>query len=284
MTATPSDSSGMGNENGWDGSTGRHWVQHEDRHDRMLASLTPRLIDAAQISRADKVLDIGCGCGETSRIAARSTPEGEVLGVDISAPMLDQAREQAQAEGLVNLRFEQADAATTPFTHGHFDVTLSRFGVMFFDDARAAFRNISEALRPGGTLAFLCWQEVFQNEHFMVPFRVLASFGTLPDIGAPGAPGPFSLADPDGTRELLSQAGLCDIEIQPIREPLRIGSDVQDVVDYFRYHPAATPIIAAMDEATLARALGELEEAVRPFQTPDGVFLESAAWLVTARR
>lgn len=284
MATTAAGSTDWGSENGWNGSTGRHWVQHEDRHDRMLASLTPRLIRAARIAESDTVLDIGCGCGETSRIAAHSAPQGEVLGVDISASMLAQAREQTHKEGLANLRFEQADAESAPLPDTHFDVAMSRFGVMFFNDAQAAFRNVARALRPGGRLVFLCWQEALQNEHIVVPFSVLASFGPLPDIGAPGAPGPFSLADPDRIRELLTEAGYGDVDIQPVNEQLRLGSDVPDVVEYLRDHPAAAPIIQTMDDTTLAKVRAELAEAVRPFQTPDGVFLGSSAWLVTAQR
>jgi SAM-dependent methyltransferase len=271
-------------DDGWNGSAGRHWVAHEDRHDRMLASLTSRLVRAAGVSVDDKILDIGCGCGETSRIAARKASGGEVLGVDISGPILDRARARAEQEGLRNLRFEQADAESAPLPPAHFDLAMSRFGIMFFNDPQAGFDTIARALRPGGRFAFLCWQEALQNEHIVVPFSVLAGYGTLPDIGTPGAPGPFSLADPDRIRELLTKAGCGDVRIEPVQEPLRVGSDVPDVLGYFRHHPVASSIVGSMDEPTLARALDDLENAIRPFQTPDGVFLGSSAWLVTARR
>lgn len=284
MVAASSGSPGMENENNWDGTAGRHWVQHEDRHDRMLASLTSRLMSAAGISSTDKILDVGCGCGETSRIAARQAQQGEVLGIDISAPMLARARIRAEEEGLTNLRFQEADAGGSRLADGHYDVVLSRLGVMFFDSPQEAFENISRSLRPGGRLAFLCWQEVMQNEHIIVPFSVLASHVPVPDIGGPEAPGPFSLADPARIRDLLTEAGCTGIQIQPVRESLRLGSDVPDVVRFFRDHPAAASSIAAMDDATLAKMLDELSEAVKPFQARDGVFFGSAAWLVTARR
>ena len=284
MTTAPSDSSGMDGENGWKSTAGQHWVQHEDRHDRMLASLTSRLMSTAGISGTDKILDIGCGCGETSRIAARQAADGEVLGVDISAPMLARARVRAEEEGLANLRFEEADAATAQLPAAYYDLVLSRFGVMFFDDARAAFENISRSLRPGGRLAFLCWREVMQNEHIVVPFSVLAAHAPPPDIGGPDAPGPFSLADPERIRELLNDAGCTDIKVEPLHERLRLGADVPDALAYFSEHPAASSSITAMDEATLAKVADELAEAIRPYQTPEGVFFGSAAWLVTARR
>src|SRR5690606_28397122 len=138
MVAASSGSPGMENENNWDGTAGRHWVQHEDRHDRMLASLTSRLMSAAGISSTDKILDVGCGCGETSRIAARQAQQGEVLGIDISAPMLARARIRAEEEGLTNLRFQEADAGGSRLADGHYDVVLSRLGVMFFDSPQEA--------------------------------------------------------------------------------------------------------------------------------------------------
>jgi SAM-dependent methyltransferase len=283
MTTMPSGSSGRESEDGWNSTAGRHWVQHEDRHDRMLAPLTSRLMGTAGISRTDKILDIGCGCGETSRIAAQQATEGEVLGVDISAPMLAQARLRAEEEGLANLRFEEADAAAARLPDAYYDLVLSRFGVMFFEDAKAAFENISRSLRPGGRLTFLCWQEVMKNEHIVVPFGVLAAHAPVPDIGTPDAPGPFSLADPERIRALLTGAGCTDIKIEPLHERLRLGSDVPDVLAYFRDHPAGSSSITAMDDATLAKVVDELIEAIRPFQTPEGVFFGSAAWLVTAR-
>src|SRR5437773_4952744 len=153
----------------WNGDQGRHFVAENARHERMLETHTARLLEAAKIQRADSVLDVGCGCGETTMRAARAAWRGHALGVDLSAVMLAEARRLAASEGIGNAGFEQADAQTHPFPAAGFDVALSRFGVMFFDDPPAAFANIAAALRRGGRLAFVCWQEPGRIEYLTVP-------------------------------------------------------------------------------------------------------------------
>jgi SAM-dependent methyltransferase len=268
----------------WDGETGRHWAEHQDHYDVMLGRLTARLVAAAEISATDRVLDIGCGCGETARIAARQASEGTVLGVDLSGPMLRQARARATEDGLNNVRFEKADAQMTDFAGEAFDLVMSRFGVMFFDDPRAAFANFARSMRPGGRIAFLCWQEVGRNEHLAVPFGAIAAFLPLPDLGDPAGPGPFAFADPERVRDLLNDTGFSAIAVDSVTEPVRIGSDADDAADFLREIPVARTMLGDADKSTAAKALAALREALTSYETPDGVFLGSAAWLVTARR
>ena len=132
---------------------GARWAEQAERYDATVRRHSRRLLEAARISADDRVLDIGCGCGETTRDAARFAASGLVLGVDLSARMIEWARERARAEGLTNVRFEQADAQVYPFEREGFDLAISRFGAMFFADPVAAFRNIGRALRPGGRAA-----------------------------------------------------------------------------------------------------------------------------------
>ena len=148
----------------WDGEEGDRWTEHEERYEASARRHSRRLLEAAQILTSDRVLDVGCGCGGTTRDAARIAGSGTALGVDLSRRMLDQARERSRAEGLTNVRFEQGDAQVYTFDANAFDVAISRFGVMFFDDPVAAFRNVGRALRPGGRVAFLVWQELRKNE------------------------------------------------------------------------------------------------------------------------
>lgn len=290
MTGERRETAGARPEREWNERTGHHWVRHQDRYDRMLAPVTTRLMAAAKITASDAVLDIGCGCGTTSRLAADQAREGEVLGVDVSVPMLARARTLGAREGRTTPRFEHADVTAFPFAEGHYDVAISRFGVMFFEDPAAAFANIARALRPGGRLAFVCWQEMTKNEHFAVLFGALAAFSPPAESPQPpespeeGAPGPFSLADPERIRAILGRAGFTDIEIEPLAERMVMGSDVPDVVGYLREHPAGVALVDAMDDATAARAMRAVETAMRPFETPDGVTVGSASWLVTARR
>jgi len=149
----------------WDGPDGTYWAAHQARFDDAIQPHHAQLIAAAAIAPGEAVLDIGCGNGLTSRDAARAAgPGGEVLGVDLSGPMLARAEQSAKDEGLGTIRFEQADAQVHPFEAGAFDVAISRFGVMFFADPVAAFTNIASALRPGGRLAMLVWQALAANE------------------------------------------------------------------------------------------------------------------------
>ncbi|GAB3959118.1 methyltransferase domain-containing protein [Actinoallomurus acanthiterrae] len=268
----------------WNSDTGRHWAEHQDRYDAMMSRLTDRLIADAAISAADNVLDVGCGCGQTTRIAARRASGGTALGVDLSRPMLERARERAEEEGLGNLRFERTDAQVADFPEESFDLVLSRFGVMFFDDPTAAFANLRRALRPGGRLAFLCWQEALNNEHMVVPYGAVATLVPLPDLGGPGKPGPFSLADPDRVRDLLGGAGFAEVRAEPVTEPVRLGADLDDAVDFLSGNPVVRGMLAEADDATIAKAFDAVRAALAPYETPDGVLLGSAVWSVTAGR
>src|SRR6266545_366761 len=180
----------------WNGDEGQYFVAQRARHERMGQQHTARLLATAAIGPAEVVLDVGCGCGETTNGAARPARSGRALGVDLSAVMLAEARRLAGREGVRNARFEQADAQVHAFPAAGFDVAISGFGVMFFADPHAAFANIAAALRPGGRLAFLCWQEMTANEWLTVPFAAVAAHVTLPELPAADEPGPCSLADP----------------------------------------------------------------------------------------
>jgi ubiquinone/menaquinone biosynthesis C-methylase UbiE len=168
----------------WNAEEGEHWVTHQQGYDTQLRAFGDRMLQAALIGPTDKVLDVGCGTGATTLAAAVAT-RGDVLGVDLSQPMLQVARARATALGRSNVRFEQADAQTHPFTPAGFDVVISRFGVMFFDDPVAAFANLARATRPGGRLVVTCWQELVANEFVLVPSIALAAlFLTLPFVPA----------------------------------------------------------------------------------------------------
>ena len=154
----------------------------------------------------DHVLDIGCGTGQTTREAARMAQAGSALGVDISAPAIERARELARAEGLRNVTFERADAQAHRFPPERFDLAISRFGTMFFDDPVAAFANIGRALRPAGRLVMMVWQAHERNEWDVAIHQSLGG-PTGPSAVAPEGPDPFSLADPPTVEGILQAAG-----------------------------------------------------------------------------
>ncbi len=262
-------------DQGWGGERGEVWVQNQTRQDAMLAGFTPRLLAAAAVGPGDQVLDIGCGCGETSLQVARVTSPGRVLGMDLSAPMLDRARQRAQVEGVSNVTFEQADAQIHPFAGATFDVATSRFGVMFFDDARAAFANIRRALRSGGKLVFTCWQSFERNEHAALPLHVVASQVSIPLPSGDAGPDPYTLADPERVRDLLAVVGFEQIRFEAVEERLRVGDDADDVLRFYRTQPLAKTFMADAPAEMVERTLGAIRAALQPHETPEGVFLAS---------
>jgi SAM-dependent methyltransferase len=268
----------------WNTAASVHWIEYQDRHDAVVAPLDSHLFAAADIAAGDRVLDVGCGCGATTRAAARSAAAGDATGIDLSAAMLDRARAVAGEEGLANVRFVQGDAQVHPFDEGRIDVAISRLGVMFFADPAAAFANLARATQVHGRLAFCCWQELPRNDWIMVPATAALSHVPPPDFRSPGEPGPFSLADPDGVRRILSAAGWRDVDLQAVEEQLPIGDDADEAFTFIRGIRSFRRMLEGADESTAARALDAVRDALAERETSDGVGLGSAAWVVTARR
>lgn len=249
----------------------------------MLRRFTPQLLNAADVAVDERLIDVGCGSGETTCLGARAARNGLALGVDLSGPLLDEARRRTVRAGLRNAQFEQGDAQVHPFASASYDVAMSRFGMMFFTAPEVAFVNIARAVRPGGRLAFLCWQDAARNEWFTTPQAALAAHIDFPELGA-DEPGPFSLADPDRIGERLSSAGFVDVSIVPVAEPMRLGSDIDDVTGFVRDRGRVGGPLADADEVATRKALDTVRAALRPYQSTDGVFLRGAAWLATAHR
>lgn len=282
-SAGPAESSGAWSAQVWDGEQGEVWVANHARLEEMLGRFTPGLLTAAAIKPDDAVVDVGCGCGETTVQAAGAARSGRVLGVDLSAPMLARARQLAAAQGADNVVFEQADAEVYPFPGASFDTAISRFGLMFFNDPPVAFANIGRALRPGGRLGFLSWQALERNEQVALPLRVAAAQG-VPVSFSTGAqePGPFSLADPERIRDLLGEAGFGGIRIEPVEQRLRVGDDADDVLAFYRTQPMAKTCMQAAPAELAERVLEAIRAALVPHESAEGLFLDSAAWLVSA--
>jgi SAM-dependent methyltransferase len=265
----------------WNGASGREFIEQRERHERMLGRLTVRLLAAAQIRDGENVLDIGCGCGDTTILAARATGSGHALGADFSRIQIAEARRLAAAGGVINARFEVADVQMHPFAAGVFDVVLSKFGVMFFDDPAAAFTNLRGALRRGGRLAFLCWRTREENPIFTTGFAGAAAALGLRELPGPSAA--FSLADTGRVSALLSGAGFGSIEFARADEPMLIGRDVDDVLEYDRASPAATEILTGLSPAQAAELTRQVRDCLLAYASPDGVTMPGAAWLVIAK-
>jgi SAM-dependent methyltransferase len=265
----------------WDGPDGTFWAEHQQLFDNAVAAHHARLLDAAAITPTDRILDIGCGSGQTTRDAARRATLGHVVGIDLSSPMLVLARRRTAAERLTNVTFLHADAQVYPFDRASFDLTISRTGTMFFADPVAAFANIGAALRPGGRLIQLVWQSLSNNEWITTFRRVLAAGRTLP-TPAGDAPGPFSLADPDRARQLLTDAGLAIVSVEEVREPMSFGHDADEAYGFVSKLMAG--LLTDLDEPARRRALDDLRDNIAAHHDDTGVHYPSAAWLITALR
>jgi SAM-dependent methyltransferase len=265
----------------WDGEEGLFWAEHAAAFDRAVARYDPALLDAAAIEPTDRVLDVGCGTGRTSREAARRAVRGTVLGVDLSGPMLAVAGHTAAAEGLANVQFTQADAQVHEFGEAAFDVVVSRTGGTFFGDPVAAYRNLAGALRPRGRLAMLAWQPVPANEWITEIATALAAGRQIP-LPPPDAPGPFAFGDPERVRSILTAAGFIAVDLEPRAEPMWFGADAESA--YRLISGVAGWMADGLDDDGRARALADLRRRIEAHAGPDGVEFGSATWLLTARR
>jgi SAM-dependent methyltransferase len=182
------------------------------------------------------------------------------------------------------VRFEQGDVQVHTFPPAEFDLAISRFGVMFFEDPVAAFANIASATRPGGRFVFLCWQDLARNDWIMVPAGAALSYVPFPDFGPEGGPGPFSLADPDHTRRILTDAGFEGIEIDEITEQMFLGENAADATEFLRGTGMARLLFEGVDADTERKAIDAVRDVLEAHEQPEGIWLGSAAWLVAAKR
>lgn len=271
----------------WNEKAGPIWVVYQERLDRQIGAHGERALEVLAPAPGEHVLDLGCGCGDSSlALARRVAPGGRVLGLDLSEPMLARAAERAARAGLANLSFRAADVQAAPLEAGAFDAAFSRFGVMFFADPVAAFRNVRSALRPGGRLAFACWRPVTENPWVLVPMAAAAPLLPLPAPPPPGAPGPFAFGDAARVRGILEAAGFADVAIEPADLPMTPGGgDLDEAADILL---EVGPLASALREAEAGDALrdqvrGAVRKAFESHLRDGQVELGSAIWLVRAR-
>jgi SAM-dependent methyltransferase len=267
----------------WNGRPAEVWVTEAKRFDTMLAPFGRRLLTASVLKPGERVLDVGCGNGAISLESARAVaPGGRVTGLDLSAPMLGVARRQAKKLG-IHANFIQGDAQSASFDQA-FDVVLSRFGVMFFDRPEVAFANLADAVRPGGRLCFVCWQEMFANEWISVPAMAMVAHVGIPDLPEPGGPGPFSLSDPVRTKGLLESAGWSEVNVEAHKDGMHMGTDPEDVIAFMLSDEMGRRLVEGKDPEVVRAGTEAALEALRPHSTAEGVVLGGAYWLVSARR
>jgi SAM-dependent methyltransferase len=252
-----------------------HRITFADVFDREAPEHDEVLHAAAAVAAQDRVLDVGCGTGVSTRRAARAATQGRVLGVDVSAPLVEHARLLAAQGGLAHTEFAVADAQTHPFPAAGFDVVISRFGVMFFADPRAAFANLARALRPGGRLAVLVWQRAADNEWSGAVNEALGIDGD-PTAQA------WSLADPEVVRATL--ADFVEVELEDVSAPMFWGDDPQTAFGFVTGLSNAQAVLSGMDAGGRASVETRLRDLMAAHLTAAGVLFDSRAWVVTARR
>jgi SAM-dependent methyltransferase len=267
----------------WDGPSGDHRIRHAAVFDAEAEPLNQRFRAAADVGPGDRVLDIGCGTGQTTRDAARAAVTGSALGVDLSERMLGHARRLSAAEGLRNVSFLQADAQVHRFAAEHFDLCISRFGTMFFASPAAAFANIGRALRPGARLMLMVWQDRDCNE-WSCAIRESLTAGTAVPAPAAAGPDPFTLADPASARVILASAGFTDISFTDVREPVYYGPDSAIAYDIVLGLRSTRDLLASLDAAAAGPALQRLRAMIAAHDTGSGVFFGARSWIIAARR
>ena len=288
----PTASAGPGNvqmAQVWDGPAGDHRLRYPDQDDAEVRLHNALFRAATAIVGGDRVLDVGCGTGQSTREAGRAAVPGHVLGIDLSTGMLARARELTSLEGLRNVSYEQADAQVHPFEPASFDVAISRFGVMFFADPVAAFANVGHALRPGGRIVLMVWQDRDRNEWASAIRQALhpgVSTATPAGTGAiaANAADPFSLGDPETVRAILGDAGFTDVDLADVHEPVYYGRDGDAASDFVLGLWSTCTTLRAMDTAAAADASLRVRAMLAAHDTGSGVFLDSRSWIVTARR
>lgn len=242
---------------------------------RLYAEVFPT---AWEVGPREDVVDIGCGTGGTTRQAGRLAVDGSALGIDVSAAAVAEARRVTREDGLRNVAFECGDAQIHGFADRGFDLAISRFGTMFFSEPVAAFSNIGRGLRHGGRLVMMVWQAWEQNEWAVAIDRALG--GRTDSAGLD----PFSLGDPAAVRAILHAAGFADVTFADIRRPVYYGPDVDAALGWVGGFTSTREALERLDPSAAEEALSRLRALVAEHLGGDGVWFDSSAWVVTARR
>jgi SAM-dependent methyltransferase len=271
----------------WNTDTGTAWIRGQAAMDRALGPLGQAAQAALGLIGGEQVLDVGCGCGDTTLALARAVGRhGRVTGLDLSHGMLEHARQRAIREGLDDrIDWLEHDAQTAQLEHATQDAVYSRFGVMFFDAPVQAFANLASATRPGGRLAFVCWRELERNPWLGEPIRACTGLLAIQGPSAEGEPGPFGLADGDRTRRLLAEAGWRDPSCRPYEERLLVGGNLDEATELMLTIGAvATALRGETDSAVREAVVAAVRSALAPYACEEGIRMPCSAWIVTARR
>jgi SAM-dependent methyltransferase len=270
----------------WNGLTGQRWVERQAIMDRLLAPVSAALFAALDLAPGSRVLDIGCGSGDTSfALARRVGATGHVTGLDISAPLLALARQRTPAGAPVS--FVEGDATVHPFEPGAADLLFSRFGIMFFADPARAFANMRRGLRARATVTFACWREVKRNPWVLVPMQAAQKALPTPPAAAPvdpEAPGPYSFASEQRVARILGEAGFTEVSFSPVEVTLDVstGDGVEGAMALALVLGPSSRLLEKQSDAVRSTAADFIRDALAPFVKGDAIPMEGSMWIVTA--
>jgi SAM-dependent methyltransferase len=268
----------------WNGALGQRWVTMQREIDRVVVPFGDAALKAAAPQPGERVIDIGCGCGDTSIEIARMVGEaGAVLGVDVSRPMLEVARARGALESLAHLAFREGDASEAELP-ANTELLFSRFGVMFFSEPSQAFTHLRKSLRTGGRCVFVCWRAPRDNPWAMAPLSAArTAMGVTPAPADPDAPGPFAFADEERLRAILASAGLGAIEVQRFDSAITLGATPRSAAEFAVQMGPASRLVREVGIEHLPIILDAVERTLAPLAAPDGlVSLNGSAWIVSA--
>lgn len=270
----------------WNDRAAETWTAFQERLDALFTPLTGLALDAAAPAPGERVLDIGCGCGATVlALAERVGPTGHVLGLDVSEPMSARARERIAAGRIGNAEVIVADAANRAFATADTDLLFSRFGVMFFADPVTAFANLRRTMRPGGRLLCAAWRPLAENPWFNVPLNAGLPLLPPPPPSDPHAPGPFAFADRARTEGILTSAGWRDVSLTPHDVQMRFAGagEVEQATEFATRVGALARMLAEVDREVRKTVREAVAKALAAYDSPDGINLTGAIWLIAAR-
>jgi ubiquinone/menaquinone biosynthesis C-methylase UbiE len=271
----------------WDGPLYERFVRFREVVTTGLAGHGEEALRLFPPRPGQRVLDIGCGFGDTTqRIAGLIGPEGQAVGVDAAERFIETARNEAEVAGVGNARFEVADAESEDLG-GPYDLAFSRMGTMFFANPVAALRNVRRSLVPGGRLVMVVWRRRIDNDWLYRAQTIVEGIVSRPEeYDEPTCgPGPFSMADADTTSSILVHAGYRDISLRRCDLPILIGHDVDEAMELVMALGPAGEILRLQGERA-AHLHGEVRAALREglseFETADGVRAGASTWIVSA--
>ena len=268
----------------WNGALGERWVAMQREIDRIVVPFGDAALKAAAPQPGERVIDIGCGCGDTTIEIARIVGEaGAVLGIDVSQPMLEVARSRGARANCAHLAFREGDASEAGLP-ADTDLLFSRFGVMFFSQPSQAFSHLRKSLRTGGRCVFVCWRAPRDNPWAMTPLSAArAAMGVTPTPADPDAPGPFAFADEERLRAILSGAGFSAIDMQRFDVALSLGATPRSAAESTVQIGPVSRFVREVGVEHLPLILGAVERALALLAAPDGqVSLNGSTWIVSA--